>query len=114
MAALPTIVRGCLVRALSGTGTSISSRMGAPFVAAFPRDAAPAGALVARAAAAAAAGGSRNWIEGELYNRARNVMALGSKRPVLVNVSYAAPSSVIVGDVDVDDKVRGPTSAGAG
>lgn len=48
-------------------------------------------------------GYASNWVERELYNRQRSNIILGTKKPVVVN-AFVSPSSIIVGDVDVDDK----------
>lgn len=48
-------------------------------------------------------------IEDEWYNRQRNLLPLLDKMPWIQQDTWVAPNAVVAGDVDIYDKVRGPT-----
>ena len=45
-------------------------------------------------------------IEDEIYCRQRQAIALGNRIPVFASDTWVAPSAVVVGDVDLYDKVK--------
>jgi hypothetical protein len=45
-------------------------------------------------------------IEDELYCRQRQLVVLGNRVPVLAPDTWVAPNAVLIGDVDLFDKVR--------
>ena len=48
---------------------------------------------------------SSTHIEDELYCRQRQLLVLGNRVPVLAPDSWVAPNAVVIGDVDLFDKV---------
>ena len=46
-------------------------------------------------------------VEDELYCRQRQLLVLGNRVPVLAPDSWVAPNAVVIGDVDLYDKVSG-------
>jgi hypothetical protein len=57
---------------------------------------------------------SPTHIEDELYCRQRQLLVLGNRVPVLAPDSWVAPNAVVIGDVDLYDKVSDCVSSSFG
>ena len=65
-----------------------------------------AAAPVARALTTSAAAAAPVHPTEEVYNRTRSLIPLGNRVPTLAPDSFVATSAVVVGDVDLYEKVR--------
>lgn len=67
---------------------------------------ASAAAPLSRVFSTSAAAQAPVHIEEEVYNRQRQLINLGNRVPTLAPDSWVAPNAVLVGDVDVYERVR--------